>query len=374
MTKLRLCAGRTAPERSRTRQAVHSLENLRQRWKIFEGPVRIRVVGPRDNLPAEFEPLLAASQDGVIDGGVLRDLCGKRSEEEGGSCCASNDALLQEDLFLSDDSLSEKVRYSGNDKKSSARMDASEYDNVGLRKENLTNSFSLLSCPQELQASPGARLREVVRRIATKERPAGEFSKLSDIDSDAFKLRRQDLNKEWREVQIVPEDSYVSIKSYESPILPSEKVKKHESMYKECGMAKEKRQEARNSLREKCENFREFRRENKWLPNVDHQLITCQQTHLNPLDTCEWVSCHNKQMCVRSKTSFKGTELHMKRLFRYLITFIIILGYVIFRPMLTDDDVGYLKLQNSYNMLLSAGYVFKNYGSLYETDFGIFLH
>ena len=137
-------------------------------------------------------------------------------------------------------------------------------------------------------------------------------------------------------------------------------------MPKEHGTAKEKHQKVRNLHREKWENLCEFRRENKWLPNVGHQLSIYQQTYLNPLNTRGWISCHNKQMCVKSKTSFKGTELHMKCLFKYLMTFIIILGYVIFSPMLTDDDVGYFKLQISYNMLLSAGYTLKNYDNLYK--------
>ena len=64
---------------------MSSLQEIRRRWKCFSGPVGIKVYGSKEELSQELRDVVeAAGAAEVIDGGVLWDLCGQRSKEEGG--------------------------------------------------------------------------------------------------------------------------------------------------------------------------------------------------------------------------------------------------------------------------------------------------
>ena len=101
MTHLRLVSG---SGKSRRRLQVSSLEEIRRKWQYFSGPVpvRIKICGPEEELSKELRAIVeAAGAAQVISGGLLLDLCGQRSKEEGGSCDASLVQSVCKDLALS---------------------------------------------------------------------------------------------------------------------------------------------------------------------------------------------------------------------------------------------------------------------------------
>ena len=90
--------------KSRKRLQVSSLEEIRRKWRCFSRPfpVRIKICGTEEELSEELRAIVeAAGADQVISGGLLLDLCGQRSKEEGGSCDASLVQAVCKDLALS---------------------------------------------------------------------------------------------------------------------------------------------------------------------------------------------------------------------------------------------------------------------------------
>ena len=101
MAHLRLVSG---PGKSRRHLKVSFLEEIRRKWQYFSGhvPVRINIGGPEEELPEELRAIVkAAGVAQIISRGLLLDLCGQRSKEEGGSCDASLVQSVYKDLALS---------------------------------------------------------------------------------------------------------------------------------------------------------------------------------------------------------------------------------------------------------------------------------
>ena len=66
-----------------------SAEEVLERWSVRSGPVCVKVLGEKEDLPAELQAVVEATgQDGWIEGSVVVDLCGQRSEMRGSGCDA----------------------------------------------------------------------------------------------------------------------------------------------------------------------------------------------------------------------------------------------------------------------------------------------
>ena len=81
MARLQLMAG---GGRQRTRMVVKSTKVTREKWPVYSGRIRVKVLGERQELPADLQAVVEATgQDGCIEGSVLVDLCMQRSGQRG---------------------------------------------------------------------------------------------------------------------------------------------------------------------------------------------------------------------------------------------------------------------------------------------------
>ena len=89
--RLRLSCGNTCKERKRSRCLVSSTKEIMKKGRFHSGLVHVTLLGSEEDLPEELRAIVHASGDqGIIEGQSLLDLCGKRSEEEGGDCYATD--------------------------------------------------------------------------------------------------------------------------------------------------------------------------------------------------------------------------------------------------------------------------------------------
>ena len=144
MAALRFCRGETSKARSRSRCFVFSMEQIKQQTRFHAGTVYVSVKGAKEDLPPDLRKILeAASPHGRIEGSVLLDLCGQRSDGGGGNCDAPVDVVAR-DLALSSDE------------------------------------------EEGPPPAPAPVLEDVVFKISAKKRPEGEYSKvapnLGDLD------------------------------------------------------------------------------------------------------------------------------------------------------------------------------------------------
>ena len=72
MAWIRLVAG--SGDR-RTRMVVQSTKDILEKWPVRSGRIRVKVLGEREELPADLQAVVKATgQDGWIEGSVLVDL------------------------------------------------------------------------------------------------------------------------------------------------------------------------------------------------------------------------------------------------------------------------------------------------------------
>ena len=84
--RVRLIYGRTRQEKRRNRCIVSSTQQIVRKGRFLSGPVQVALLDSGEDLPEGLKTVVHATDvDGTIDGQRLLDLCGKRSEEEGGS-------------------------------------------------------------------------------------------------------------------------------------------------------------------------------------------------------------------------------------------------------------------------------------------------
>ena len=173
MTFLRLNSG---SGKSRRRLKVSSLKEIRRRWKCFSGPVGIKVYGSKEELSQELRDVVeAAGAAEVIDGGVLWDLCGQRSKEEGGSCDASFVPSVCQNLALSQEeepqAPAEQVRNLCNNRKMAIPCETSLRfkSSVGYHSKD-TNLDSF-----QTKSGTSPELLTLIRKISKKERPRCKY-------------------------------------------------------------------------------------------------------------------------------------------------------------------------------------------------------
>ena len=86
MARIRLIAGTGC---RKARMVANSVKAIQDNWGVKAGRIRVQVLGKVDDLPAGLKAIVnAAGPELCIEGRVLVDLCGQRSEERGSGCDA----------------------------------------------------------------------------------------------------------------------------------------------------------------------------------------------------------------------------------------------------------------------------------------------
>ena len=170
MAHLRLVSGLG---KSRRRLKASSLEEIRRKWQYFSGPVpvRINICGPEEELPEELRAIVEATGAAqVISRGMLLDLCGQRSKEEGGSCDASLVQSVCKDLALSQEddpqAPADQVRDLCDNRKLAipCEVPVRFKSSVGYNSKNTyLDSF-------QTKSGSSSELLALVRRLSQKER------------------------------------------------------------------------------------------------------------------------------------------------------------------------------------------------------------
>ena len=173
MARIRLVAG--SGDR-RTRMVVQSAKDILEKWPVCSGRIRFKVLGEREELPADLQAVVkATSQDGWIEGSVLVDLCVQRSGQRGSGCDAPN--ASEEPLMPEETSLPPPILPAVQVRQYSYHSCAK--NNIGdIRREFIgpNKRSNYVSSVLSQQAPPVAKIprMDVVRKVGRSERSKGK--------------------------------------------------------------------------------------------------------------------------------------------------------------------------------------------------------
>ena len=98
MARLRLIGGKG---KGKVRMVVPSVKAIAEKWPMYTGPIRVKVISDGEPLPSDLQTIVdAVGPDSWIEGSVLVDLCQQRSEEGGGSGCNAPGEIPQLPISL----------------------------------------------------------------------------------------------------------------------------------------------------------------------------------------------------------------------------------------------------------------------------------
>ena len=187
MARIRLVTG---GGNRRMRMAANSTKDIREKWPVCSGPVRIKILGERKDLLADLETVVKATGlGGWIEGGALVDLCIQRSEMKGSGCDApkaSEEPLMAIETPLPSPAMpAAQVRQYAYRLCAKKNKDDIRREIIGVNKQS-NHGSSVLSQQAPLVAK--AHLLDVVRKVGKSERFKGKL--LSDFKFKSPRLRR----------------------------------------------------------------------------------------------------------------------------------------------------------------------------------------
>ena len=175
MAHLRLVSG---SGKFRRRLQISSLEEIRRKWQYFSGPVpvRIKIYGLEEELPDELRAIVeAAGAAQVISRGLLLDLCGQQSKEEGGSCDASLVQSVCKDLALSQENDPQAPADQVRDLCYNSKLAIPCEIPVRFKSSVGYNSKNTYLDSFQTKSGSSPELLALVRRISQKERPRCKY-------------------------------------------------------------------------------------------------------------------------------------------------------------------------------------------------------
>ena len=169
MARLRLIAG---TGNRRMRRVVNSIKNIREKWPVHSGRIRVRILGEAKDLPSDLQAVVEATgPDNCIEGSVLVDLCRQRSGRKGSGCDAPRTSAELPTPMASSPMppTLPAVQVRQYSWRHDARQNECLYDKRREFVGKQTNHVSLL-LPQQAPLVSRAQLMSVVRKVKKSER------------------------------------------------------------------------------------------------------------------------------------------------------------------------------------------------------------
>ena len=162
-------------EKKRIRMGFYTLEDVRKRWPIFEGRIRVTTRMTLEECPDDLKRVMELRDEGgFIRGSALRDLWGQRSEEEGSSCDGIDVPSVPQTIeipFEEDPIPENQVRPKFNNKTSyeDNENNSIKYGRSCNKSKGISHSVSQISVERPKD------LRAVVARIKNRQQETGKY-------------------------------------------------------------------------------------------------------------------------------------------------------------------------------------------------------